>query len=341
MSTLQPIKNLLSPRKKAAVLMIALGPEVSSQIFRYLTQDEIEELTLEIASIRSVDADTRKQVIEEFDQLCQAHSYLQKGGVDYARELLAKAFGEEEAENVLRKLTSNLQIRPFEFIRTADAAQVLSLIQNEHPQTIALILAYLDSQQSAAILMSLPAEMQMDVARRIATMHSTSPEIIREVEQVVENKLSSLVTEGSMQIGGIETVVALLNNVDRSTERLILESLALEDPELVEAIKKRMFVFEDILLLDNRSIQRVLREVDMHGDMAMALKASSEEVKNKIFMNLSKRAVDDLKETMDYLGPVRLRDVEEAQQRIVSIIRRLEEAGDIVISRSGEDDLIV
>lgn len=321
--------------------MISLGPEFSAKVFEHLTQDEIEDLTLEIASVGTVDGLTRKQVLEEFETLSEAHTYVQRGGVEYAREILVKALGEEETDEILMKLTSNLQIRPFEFIRSADTSQVLSLIQHEHPQTIALILAYLSPPQAATILSSLPPELQTDVARRIATMEGTSPDIIREVELVMEGKLASLATEGSTQVGGIETVVAVLNNVDRGTERVILETLAMQDPELVDEIKRRMFVFEDILLLDNRSIQRILREIDLSGDLALALKASSEEVKNKIFSNLSKRAVSDLMETLEYLGPVRLRDVEDAQQRIVNTIRQLEDSGEIIISRSGEDDLVV
>lgn len=261
-------------------------------------------------------------------------------GIQYAKEVLEKALGGEKASEIIRRLTSSLQVRPFDFVRKADPAQILNFIQNEHPQTIALVLSYLDAKQSGQILSSLPQEVQADIARRIAIMDRTSPEVINEVEQVLEKKLSSTVTEDFTETGGIETVVEVLNGVDRSTERTILEALEVQDPELAEEIKKRMFVFEDIVTLDNRAIQRVIREVD-NNDLMLALKVASDEVKEIVFKNMSTRMAETFKEEMNYMGPVRLRDVEEAQSRIVEVIRKLEDAGEIVIARGQGDEIIV
>ena len=241
---------------------------------------------------------------------------------------------------VINKLTVSLQVRPFDFVRKADATQLLNFIQNEHPQTIALILAYLKPQQSSVVLSALPQDKQADVARRIATMDRTSPEVIKEVERVLEKKLSSLVTEDFTAAGGVQSIVDILNNVDRGTEKYIMETLEIEDTDLAEEIKKRMFVFEDVLTLDNRSIQRFLREVD-NSQLAIALKGSTEEVQKLIFGNMSKRLAEMIKEDIEFMGPVRLKDVEEAQQKIVTVIRKLEDAGEIVISRGGGDEIIV
>lgn len=279
-------------------------------------------------------------MVEEFHQIALAQDYITQGGIGYAKTVLEKALGEEQATIILNRLTSSLQVRPFDFARKADPAQILNFIQNEHPQTIALILSYLDSQQAGQILSELPQEMQADIAKRIAVMDRTSPEIINEVEQILERKLSTTVTQDYTQTGGIEAVVEVLNGVDRSTERTILDALEIQDPELAEEIKKRMFVFEDIVTLDNRSIQRIIRECE-NEDLLLSLKVSSEEVKEIVFKNMSTRMVDTFKEEMEYMGPVRLRDVEEAQSRIVAIIRRLEDMGEIVIARGGGDDIIV
>ena len=282
----------------------------------------------------------KEEVVEEFHQIALAQDYITQGGIGYAKTVLEKALGEEQATIILNRLTSSLQVRPFDFARKADPAQILNFIQNEHPQTIALILSYLDSQQAGQILSELPQEMQADIAKRIAVMDRTSPEIINEVEQILERKLSTTVTQDYTQTGGIEAVVEVLNGVDRSTERTILDALEIQDPELAEEIKKRMFVFEDIVTLDNRSIQRIIRECE-NEDLLLSLKVSSEEVKEIVFKNMSTRMVDTFKEEMEYMGPVRLRDVEEAQSRIVAIIRRLEDIGEIVIARGGGDDIIV
>ncbi|AXI39843.1 MAG: flagellar motor switch protein FliG [Bacillaceae bacterium] len=330
----------LNGRQKAAILLISLGPEASASVYKHLTEEEIEKLTLEISSVRKVDSQKKEEVIEEFHQIALAQDYIAQGGIQYAKEVLEKALGGEKASEIIRRLTSSLQVRPFDFVRKADPAQILNFIQNEHPQTIALVLSYLDAKQSGQILSSLPQEVQADIARRIAIMDRTSPEVINEVEQVLEKKLSSTVTEDFTETGGIETVVEVLNGVDRSTERTILEALEVQDPELAEEIKKRMFVFEDIVTLDNRAIQRVIREVD-NNDLMLALKVASDEVKEIVFKNMSTRMAETFKEEMNYMGPVRLRDVEEAQSRIVEVIRRLEDAGEIVIARGQGDEIIV
>lgn len=278
--------------------------------------------------------------MEEFHNLAVAQEYISQGGIGYAKMILEKALGTEQANTIINRLTSSLQVKPFDFARKADPNQILNFIQNEHPQTIALILSYLDANQAAQILSNLPEEMQADVARRIALMDSTSPDVIYEVEQILEQKLSATFTHDYTQTGGIEAVVDVLNGVDRTTERTILEELAEKDPELAEEIKKRMFVFEDIVTLDNRAIQLIIRDCE-NEDLLLALKVASDEVKEIIFKNMSSRMRETFKEELEIMGPVRLRDVEEAQGRIVAVIRRLEESGEIIIARGGGDDIIV
>lgn len=334
------IKSERTGKEKAAMLLIALGPERSAEIFKHLKDDEIEQLTLEIANIRTVTPEDKQKVLDEFYQICLAQDYIAEGGIGYAKEILEKALGTQKALEVLNKLTVSLQVRPFDFVRKADPGQLLNFIQYEHPQTIALILAYLKPQQSSIVLSALPQEKQADVARRIATMDRTSPEVIKEVERVLEKKLSTLVTEDFTAAGGVQSIVDILNSVDRGTEKYIMETLEIEDTDLAEEIKKRMFVFEDILSLDNRSIQRFLREVD-NNQLAIALKGTTEEVQSKIYANMSKRLVEMVKEDIEFMGPVRLKDVEESQQKIVNVIRKLEDAGEIVISRGGGDEIIV
>ena len=326
--------------QKAAILLIALGPEKSANIFKHLKEDEIEELTLEIANTRSVSPKTKDDVLDEFYQVCLAQQYIAEGGIGYAKELLDKALGPEKAQEVITKLTASLQVRPFEFVRKTDPSQVLNFIQDEHPQTIAMILSYLSAGQAAMILGALTPEKQADVAKRIATMDRTSPDVIKEVERVLERKLSSLLNQDYTIVGGVDAIVEILNTVDRGTEKHIMESLEIEEPELADEIRKKMFVFEDILLLDDRAIQRVLRDVD-NNDLGIALKGANEEVQNVIFKNLSKRLSAMIKEDMEYMGPVRMKDVEEAQQKIVGVIRKLEDAAEIVISRGGGDEIVV
>ncbi len=334
------IKKDLTGRQKAAIFLVTLGSEISSEIFKHLREDEIEALTFEIARLDNIDSEDRDTVLMEFKELMMAQDFITSGGIDYARELLEKSLGAQKAVDIINRLTSSLQVRPFDFIRRTDPAHLLNFIQQEHPQTIALILAYLEPQKASIILASLPHEIQSDVSKRIATMDRTDPNILREVERVLEKKLSTLSSEDYTAAGGVENIVEILNMVDRSTEKTIIESLEEEDPELAEEIKKRMFVFEDIVLLDDRAIQKVLREVDT-GELAKALRGVEAEVQDKIFRNMSKRAASMLKEEMEYMGPVRLKDVEETQQKIVSIIRKLEDQGEIVVARSGEDEMVV
>jgi flagellar motor switch protein FliG len=330
----------LSGRQKAAILLISLGPEVSAQIFKHLREEEIEQLTLEIANVRKVDSIDKESILSEFHQICLAQEFISQGGIAYAKDILEKALGNQKALEVINRLTATLQVRPFDFARKADPAQILNFIQNENSQTIALVLSYLQSEQASIILSSLPQEKQADVAKRIALMDSTSPEVISQVERVLEQKLSSTVTQDYTSAGGIAAIVQILNGVDRGTERTILDSLEIQDPELAEEIKKRMFVFEDIVNVDNRSIQRIIRDIE-NADLQLALKVASEEVREAIFKNMSKRMAETFREEMEFMGPVRLRDVEEAQTRIVATIRRLEEAGEIIIARGGGDDIIV
>ncbi len=317
-----------------------MGPEKSSLIFKHLKEEEIEDLTLEIANTKSVTPQVKDKVINEFYEVCLAQQYIAEGGIGYAKELLEKALGTDKAMDVIGKLTASLQVKPFEFVKKTDASQLLNFIQDEHPQTIALILSYLSAGQAATILGALIPEKQAEVARRIATMDRTSPDVIKEVERVLESKLSSLVNQDYTIIGGVDAVVEILNTVDRGTEKHIMETLEVEEPELADEIRKKMFVFEDILLLDDRAIQRVLRDVD-NNDLAIACKGSTEEVQNAIFSNMSKRLAEMIKEDMEFMGPVRMKDVEEAQQKIVNIIRKLEDSAEIVISRGGGDELVV
>ena len=326
--------------EKAATLLITLGPEKSAKIFKHLKEEEIEQLTLEIANTSSVSPQTKEKVLSEFYEICLAQQYIAEGGIGYAKELLEKALGEQKAQDVITKLTASLQVRPFEFIRKTDPSQVLNFIQDEHPQTIAMILSYLSPAQSAMILGALTPEKQADVAKRIAMMDRTSPDVIKEVERVLERKLASLLNQDYTIVGGVDAIVDILNTVDRGTEKHIMESLEIEQPELADEIRKKMFVFEDILLLDDRAIQRVLRDVD-NNDLGIALKGANEEVQNVIFKNLSKRLSAMIKEDMEFMGPVRMKDVEEAQQKIVGIIRKLEDSAEIVISRGGGDEIIV
>ncbi len=326
--------------QKAAVLLIVLGPEKSATIFKHLKDDEIEELTLEIANTRTITPQMKDEVLNEFYEVCLAQQYIAEGGINYAKELLEKSFGADRARDVIGKLTASLQVKPFEFVRKTDPSQLLNFIQDEHPQTIALILSYLAPAQSALIISALPPDRQADVAKRIAVMDRTSPDIIKEVEKVLESKLASLVNQDYTIIGGVDAVVEILNTVDRGTEKHIMETMEIEEPELADEIRKKMFVFEDILLLDDRAIQRVLRDVD-NSDLAIALKGSNEDVQNAIFNNLSKRLAVMIKEDMEFMGPVRMKDVEEAQQKIVNIIRKLEDSAEIVISRGGGDEIIV
>ena len=331
----------LSGLQKAAILFITLGPEASSGILKKLPENDIQKITYEIANITSVTAEQREEVLNEFLQINKARDYIIEGGMDYAKQLLSKALGSQKANEILEKVSeATAQYRPFSIARKADPKQLLNVITSEQPQTIALILCYLQADKAAQVMAELPEETQSEVAYRIATMNTTSPMVIKEIESVLESKLSSVVRTEMTTLGGVETLVGILNSVDRSTEKNITESLEREDAELADRVKSSMFVFEDIISLDDVSIQRILREVEA-SDLALALKGCSEEVANCIYRNQSKRAAASLKEDMEFLGPVRLNDVEKAQQKIVAVIRRLDDANEIIISRGGEDAIIV
>ncbi len=333
-------KGKFSLKEKAAMLMIMLGKEYAANIFKYLSEEEIEQLTLGITSMRRVEPEIKEQVINEFMQMCIAQKYISEGGIDYARDILDRAFGTESANELILRLSSTLRVKPFDFIRKADSSQVLNFIQNEHPQTIALILSYIDPKHSAQILSTLPLETQTSVIARIANMGITSPEYIKETERILEKKLSALNFGDTTSAGGIDSLVKILNSVDRGTERHLLEALEETDAELAEEIRKRMFVFEDIVKLTGQAIQRVLKEIDNH-DLVVALKGATSEVEKVINDNISKRLQEMIKEDMEVLGPVRVRDVEEAQQKIVNVIRMLDDNGEIIILREGEEEVIV
>lgn len=327
--------------QKTAILFITLGPDAAAPIIKKLPEREIQKITYEIANMSTVKNEIKKDILTEFINMNKAKDYIIEGGIDYARDLLGKALGNQKAKEILDQVTeATEQFRPFAIARKADAHQLLNVISNEHPQTIALILCYLQPDKAGQIISSLPEEIQGDVAYRIANMSNTSPMVIKEIEKVLNTKLSSVVRTDLTIIGGVDTIVNILNQVDRTTEKNITENLERTDPELAEKVKQSMFIFEDIITLDDVSIQRILREVESK-DLALALKGCSDDVASAIFRNQSKRAAASLKEDMEFLGPVRLMDVEKAQQKIVSVIRRLDDAGEIVISRGGEDAIIV
>ena len=334
-------KDKLTGIQKTAILFITLGPDASAPILKKLPDADIERITFEIANMQKIKKEQRDEVLQEFVELNKAKDYIMEGGFEYAKNLLSKALGAQRAKEIIDQVSEiTQQYRPFGIARKADSAQLLNIIRNEHPQAIALILCYLQSDKAAQILSGLPEDMQADVAMRIATMSNTSQMVIEEVEGTLQKKLSNVVRSDIGTIGGVKPLVDILNNVDRGTEKSILDELDRNEPELAEKIRSNMFIFEDITTLDNSSIQRVLREVDTR-DLAYALKGSSEEVANAVYTNMSKRAAQTLKEDIEFLGPVRLIDVEKSQQNIVSIIRRLDETGEIVVARGGEDALII
>jgi len=329
----------MNGRQKAAVLLVSLGAEASAEVFKHLRQDEIDEQTLEIAGIGHVPQERKQAVVEEFYETALAQDYIAEGGLEYARAILEKALGSDRANDVMTRLSGAIQVSPFEFLRRTDAGQILNVIANEHPQTVALVMAYLPPETAAQVVSSLPDDLQAEVAMRIALMDRTAPEVIREIERVLERKLSSVINQDFTSAGGLRSLVDLLNQVDRATERTILETLEEQNPELADEVRRMMFLFEDIVVLDDRSIQQVLREVDTK-ELAVALKGTSDEVQEKIYANMSERAAAIIKEDLEFMGPVRVKTVEEAQQKIVAVIRRLEDAGQIVIVRGGEDQLV-
>ncbi|MGC7870284.1 flagellar motor switch protein FliG [Desulfosporosinus sp. SYSU MS00001] len=335
MAQAQPLTGI----QKAAILMISLGSQNSARIVQNLSELEIEKLTLEMSNVGKITPEQRDEVIEEFHQMCLANDYISHGGVDYAREVLERALGESKANEIISRLASNLKMRPFDLVRRTDPKQLFSFIQGEHPQTIALIMTHLPVDKAATLLASLSQERQADVAKRIAIMGRTSPDVLKEIEKVLERKISSLAPTDYTSSGGIQNIVDVLNRTDPGTVKVVMDALEQDDPELAEQIKRQMFVFEDIITLDDRGIQMVLREVDTK-DLGLALKGSNPEVVEKVMANMSSRAGQMLREDMEFMGPVRLRDVEEAQQRIVKVIRKLEEGGAIVISRGGADEIV-
>jgi flagellar motor switch protein FliG len=331
----------LSGVRKAAVLMVQLGKADSAKVLSQLRDTEVEEITAEISRLGTVDADIAAQVIDEFHTMAMTQRFAGQGGLDFARELLEASLGEGRAAEILDRLSSSMPDMPFGFLSHADPRQVLSFVQNEHPQTIALVLAHAPAVLASQILSGLSPELQSDVAHRIAVMDRTSPEIIRQVEASLERKLSTVLSPTELStVGGIEPLVEIINRADRVTERLILEGLEGRDPELAEEIRRRMFMFEDVVNLDDRAVQLVLRQVEM-PDLATALKGVSEPVRDKVVRNLSERAREDLSEEIEVLGAVRLRMVEEAQAKIVQVIRALEDSGQVEIQRGAEDDEFV
>ncbi len=332
-------KNM-SGIRKASVLLLTLGSEKAAKVLKNMSDEDIERLTLELAKLEKVPDVEKKVVLQEFSNTFQAREFIMAGGIEYARDMLEKAVGPERALEILEKLTSNLQVKPFDFLKKSDPMQLVNVLQNEHPQTISLILCYLNPKQSSQVIGALPEALKPEVIKRIAMLDKANPEVVREVERVLERKVSTFVTQDFAQVGGLDTVVELMNTMDRTTEKEILDKLSETEPELAEEIRIHMFVFEDVVKLDDRSVQLVLREVDTK-DLARALKGSSEEVVNKMVNNLSKRAGQLLREEIEFMGPMRVTDIEEAQQKIVNTIRRLEESGEIFIARGGGEELIV
>lgn len=333
--------NTLTGVEKAAILLISLGPELSSKVLKMLPDAMIEKVTFEIANITQVESRVRNEIMTEFIETQKASNYIREGGLDYAKEILTKALGPKKAEEIISNSERLAQKRkPFTLARKTDPLQLLKTIMNEHPQTIALILCFLQSDKAAQVLSGLPDDLKADVAYRVATMNRTSPRVIKQIEQTLDKKLSNVLEGNFESYGGIRTLVEILNSVNRGTEKSIMEALSREDEELAEEIKDNMFVFEDIINLDNTYIQRILREVDK-SDLALALKGASKEVSDVIFGNISKRAAETLKEDIEFLGPVRLTAVEEAQHKIVAIIRKLDEAGEIVVNRGGQSALVI
>ena len=334
-------KAELTGVRKAAVLLLTLEQDQAAEVLKRLPPEAVEEVSREIASLGEITYNARRTVFSEFYNLALANQYVSEGGLDYAKTLLTKSLSEEEAKKMIKQVTQQVQTTPFSFLQKAESENLLTFIQDEHPQTIALILAHLPPTKASEILVGLPAQKQIEVVKRIANMEQTNPEVIKEVERGLEHRLSDIVSQTFEKAGGVDNVAEMLNLADRSTEKGIMEGLEAEDPDLVEQIRRLMFVFEDILLVNDKGIQSVLKEVE-NDVLALALKTASEELKQKIFKNMSERAAQLIAEDMQYMGPVRVSDVEQAQQKIVDIVRRLEDSGEIIIAgRGGEKEMIV
>lgn len=326
--------------QKAAILLIALGSDLSSRVLKQdFYEVEIEQLTQEISNMIKVPVEVKNAVLDEFLELQRAREFLIHGGMSYAKEMLEKAVGHQKASEILNKLTSDMKAIPFSALRKTDPKHLFNFIREEHPQTIALILAHLTPDQAAVILASMPPETQSEISRRIAIIDRFTPDIIRDVEELLEQKISSVVQQDHTVVGGVQSLVDIVNRVGRSAEKVILEGLEREDPVLAEEVKRRMLVFEDLIQLPDNFIQRVLKEVNSK-DLALAMRGANEEVNTRIYKNMSKRAAEMLKEEIEFMGPVRLKEVEQAQQKIVNVIRKLDESGEIIISRGGEDVII-
>jgi flagellar motor switch protein FliG len=327
--------------RKAAVLLLSLSQDQAAEVMKRLPPEALEEVSREIASLGEITLPMRGNVLGEFYNLALANSYVSEGGLEYAKALLRKSLSEADAEKAIKQVTQQVATTPFSFLQKAESENLLTFIQDEHPQTIALILAHLPPQKASEIMVGLPSQKQIEVVKRIANMEQTNPEVIKEVERGLEHRLSDIVSQTFEKAGGVDTVAEILNLADRSTEKGIMEGLEAEDPDLVEQIRRLMFVFEDILLVNDKGIQAVLKEVD-NEELSLALKTASEELKQKIFKNMSSRAAELIGEDMQYMGPVRVSDVEAAQQKIVDIVRRLEDAGEIIIAgRGGEKEMVV
>ncbi|MBE3582922.1 MAG: flagellar motor switch protein FliG [Limnochordaceae bacterium] len=329
-----------TPRRKAAVVLLMIGPEAGSTILPKLREDDVELLTQEVAGLGEVTPGESRQVLEEFLRLYQSHAGTLLGDWTSVQQLLEQSLGPERAAALLERLTGGVGGRPFSFIRQIDPQQLGTFLVHEHPQTIALVLAYLRPEQSGEVLAMLPEDVQAEVVLRLATLDRASPDVLQEVEEALRQRFTEVNSSELAVAGGVEAAAAVLNQVDGSTEKSILDALSARHPELAEEIKRRLFVFDDLVKLDNRTIQRILREVDMK-DLTLALKGAAEPVTQAIFRNMSKRAVEMVKEEIQYMGPVRVRDVEEAQAKVVAVVRRLEEAGEIVVATGGEDEVIV
>jgi len=334
-------RHAISDRQKAAILLLALGPDISASILKRLSEAEVELLVAEIAHVEKLPQEVTDRVLREFYDLYEAQGYITQGGLGYAADILERALGKSKAREIIERLSASLEIAPFHFLRNSDPNEIFSLIEDEHPQTIALVLTHLRPEQSSVILKQLGTNLRAEVVKRIALMDKTTPDIISEIESILESKVSSLARgQEYSSIGGIDATVKILNQVDRGTEQAILEVLEDENPQLVEEIRRNLFTFEDIINLEDRAVQRILREIDSKK-LALALKTANEDLKEKVFANMSQRAGEILREDMEFLGPVRLRDVEQAQQEIVNTVRRLEEEGEIIIARGGEEEIVV
>ena len=330
--------ELTGPQKAAAVV-VSLGADKASLIYQYIDASDLETLTLEVARLGMLDAQQTEDVLSEFYQSCMTQKAVTEGGLEYARTVLEKAFGVATATSLLEKVTKSLKNREFAFLDKADVKSLYSALQNERPQTVALVLSYVDPSKAAGVIEQLPPERQVRVVESIATMESASPTAVKIIEAEMEKKFSSMLTTSNVKVGGIDYVAGIMNNLDRSSEKAIFDRLGVNNAELADEIRKRLFVFEDIVTMDDRSVQRFVRDCDPR-DLVLALKSANGDVSNKLFMNMSARMAESIRDDLEITTNVRMKDVEDAQQRIVGIIRDLEEKNEIVILKGGKDDII-